>query len=246
MAINTKEYHILYYGIFNFYEKKLISFFNEKGKNSGQYGSIIDKTIKDSTFIENIINNKIDLKSLFLNQNENMVIMNNILTDYSFFIKKEEQADKVFYEICNSKNIVPRSLPMSILNNKQKIDYSVLFNSSETTKDQLSQFIDSFEIEYNNEANNTSENAVEIDNELNEIISVMNDNINQVLIRDDRLDTLQQKTLQLTDKGRKFKRTTKKMETKEIWKNRKWKTIVLASLMLVIILFITFARLRQE
>ena len=128
MAINTKEYHILYYGIFNFYEKKLISFFNEKGKNSGQYGLIIDKTIKDSTFIENIINNKIDLKSLFLNQNENMVIMNNILTDYSFFIKKEEQADKVFYEICISKNVVPRSLPMSILNNKHKIDYSDLLD----------------------------------------------------------------------------------------------------------------------
>lgn len=245
MTVDTKEYHILYYGIFDFYEKKLISLFNEKGKASGQYGSIIDKTVKDSTFIEKIINNKIDLKSLFLNQHENMVIMNNILTDYFVFIKKEEQGDKPFYEICITKNVVPRSLPMSILNNKQKIDYSNLFKNSKTIQDQLSQFIDSFETEYNKEANNTSENVVEIDNELNELLSVMNDNINQVLIRDDRLDTLQQKTLQLTDKGKKFKRTTKKMETNEIWKNRKWKTIVAASLMLVIVLFITFARLHQ-
>lgn len=244
MVEDRAEYHILYYGIFDFYESPLVSIFSEKGKGSSQYGSIIDKTIKDSNFIEKMINNKIDLKSLFLNHDEKMVIMNKVLIDYFVFIKKDNFEDKVFYEICISRNTVPRSLPMSILNNKQKIDYTALFGKSkEATQNTLLEFIDSFESEYNLEANNTSEHVVEIDNEMNEILAVMNDNINQVLIRDDRLDNLQQKTLKLTDKGKKFKRTTKKMESKEVWKNRKWKTIFVGSVLLVVVLFITFERI---
>ncbi|CAI8502540.1 unnamed protein product [Hanseniaspora opuntiae] len=204
------EYHILYYGIFDFHEQKIISLFNEKGKGNSQYGSIVDKTINDTNFIETVIRNKIHLKSLI-------------------------------YEICISKDTIPRSLPLSILNNRQKIAYPDLFDKSkEVLEETLKEFIESFEIQYNEEASYKSDNVASIDQELNEILSVMNNNIDHVLIREDRLDHLQQKTLKLTDKGKRFKRTTKQTESNELWKNRKWKSITICCVVVVILMIVTF------
>ncbi|SGZ40218.1 uncharacterized protein HGUI_02418 [Hanseniaspora guilliermondii] len=242
--VTIPEYHILYYGIFDFHEQKIISLFNEKGKGNSQYGSIVDKTIKNTNFIETVIKNKIDLKSLFLNHDENIVVMNNILSDYLFFIKKNFIQNKRIYEICISKKSIPRSLSLSILNNKQKIAYTDLFDKSkELLRGNLQEFIESFETQYNEEASYTSDNIASIDQELNEILSVMNNNIDHVLIREDRLDHLQQKTLKLTDKGKKFKRTTKKTESRELWKNRKWKIITIFAVVVIILMIVTFEKI---
>lgn len=235
------EYHILYYGIFDFHEQKIISLFNEKGKGNSQYGSIVDKTINDTNFIETVIRNKIHLKSLFLNHDENVVVMNNVLSDYLLFIKKNLIQNNRIYEICISKDTIPRSLPLSILNNRQKIAYPDLFDKSkEVLEETLKEFIESFEIQYNEEASYKSDNVANIDQELNEILSVMNNNIDHVLIREDRLDHLQQKTLKLTDKGKRFKRTTKQTESNELWKNRKWKSITICCVVVVILMIVTF------
>lgn len=235
------EYHILYYGIFDHYEQKLISLFNERGKGNIQYGSIVDKTINDANFIETVIKNKIDLKGLFLNHDESIVVMNNVLSDYLLFVKKNLINNNTIYEICISRSTVPRSLPLSILNNKQKIAYpDLVAMSNDALAESLKEFIESFEDQYNKEASYKSDHVASIDQELNEILSVMNNNVDHVLIREDRLDQLQQKTLRLTDKGKRFKRTTKKTESNELWKNKKWKSITICCVALVILMVVTF------
>ncbi|OBA27264.1 hypothetical protein HANVADRAFT_2096 [Hanseniaspora valbyensis NRRL Y-1626] len=230
------EYHILYYGLFiSNQNTPLVTFFNDLGKqcldkHSNNYGSI-ERSLNEISIL-NIINNKLDFNKLTKIKGH-VSLFTNTIPDYIIYVKESIKENIVsnnnnnddsnlVYEICVCSKEIPRSLPLNILNDEEKLPFE---KDLQKYKQEVEEYIKDYEKLYNKQIQKSQKNTAEIDKELNNIVEIMNDNINQVLLRDERLDQLQQKTLKLSDKGTKFKRVTLHMERRETWRNRKWKMI---------------------
>lgn len=219
------DFHILYYAVFaDEQEKPLVSYFNDLGKqshyvNSQNYGSI-ERSLNENS-IMSIIHNRIDFKKINKGTGKISLFTSTIPDFIIYTIENKDSNGASWYEMCVCSKDIPRSLPLNILQDKQKpVD-----GYGKADEKAISSYIVDYETLYNNQIHRSQNNTVEINNELSDLVEIMNDNIGQVLLRDDRLDQLQQKTSKLSDKGHKFKRVTLKMERRETWRNKKWKII---------------------
>ncbi|XBW36354.1 hypothetical protein QEN19_001933 [Hanseniaspora menglaensis] len=230
------EHHILYYCELKKDDSlPVVSFFNELGKNSidkerTNYGSI-ERSLNQNSIL-NIIDSKIDFSKLNKTKS-NIIMLTTIIPDYIIYVKNSVVDENYFLEVCITYKDIPKSLPLAILNDNKKRD------NVEATNDSIALYITDYEALFNKQIQTTLNSTANIENELSNIVEIMNDNISQVLLRDDRLDQLHQKTLKLNDKGLKFKKTTLKMERRELWKNRKWLIIAVVSAFCLVLISIS-------
>lgn len=221
------EYHVLFFAIIDPKQgKPLVHYFNEAGKTHFQegiqnYGSI--ERALDAENVLHMIQNKINFSSLSSTGGE-IKILSQIIPDYLIYVRPKsppQSNETAIFELAICYKDTPKSLPLSILNEDNKpFDY----NQNQYSK-AIEKYIVDYELAFNNQIQKSHDGTAAAEQELAEIVDIMNDNINQVLLRDEALDQLHQKTLKLSTKGTKFKRTTWKTERREVWRNRKWKLI---------------------
>ncbi|KAH3678430.1 hypothetical protein WICMUC_001447 [Wickerhamomyces mucosus] len=96
------------------------------------------------------------------------------------------------------------------LSSSGKIEFKIRFN----------QIIKKNELQF--------QNSKDLDDELNQVKSLLNDNIEQVLERNERINLLVNKTGQLSVRGNKFNVGSKKIKRKAWWQNIKFKVIVVS------------------
>ena len=80
---------------------------------------------------------------------------------------------------------------------------------------------------------NSTTNVSKLNNELNEIHSIMSQNINQVLERGEKLDTLESRSNTLRDESVKFKKYSKYVYLQQLYKNA-----IPVIVIIIIVLFI--------
>lgn len=239
------DFHILYFAIFSSKEENpLVSYFNDLGKqshdvNSQNYGSI-ERSLNEKSILS-IIHNRIDFKKINKGTGKISLFTATIPDFVIYIIENKVGNGESLYEMCVCSKDIPRSLPLNILQDKQKpVD-----GDGKAVQKDIASYITEYETLYNNQIQKSQKSTVEIDNELSDLVEIMNDSIGQVLLRDDRLDQLQQKTSKLSDKGHKFKRVTLKMERRETWRNKKWKIIAAGTTVSLVTITVTLYSIFQ-
>ncbi|KAI8902961.1 synaptobrevin-domain-containing protein [Globomyces pollinis-pini] len=74
----------------------------------------------------------------------------------------------------------------------------------------------------------------EVQQQVNEVIGIMHTNIDKVMQRGEKLDSLEEKTSQLKDGASTFKKQAKKVESIMWWKNAKLMCICISVLAIII------------
>ncbi|PVU86126.1 hypothetical protein BB559_006022 [Furculomyces boomerangus] len=68
--------------------------------------------------------------------------------------------------------------------------------------------------------------AREVQQQVDEVVGIMQENINKVMEREERLDTLQTKTEELNEGARQFRRGATQVRKKMWWRDMKLKIII--------------------
>lgn len=89
-----------------------------------------------------------------------------------------------------------------------------------------------------NTANRNQPTVNTVDAQVKYLQETMRENIQKALNRGDKLEDLENRTEQLDNDASQFKVTTKKTKSKFVWKNRKWRIILIAVIIAIILLVI--------
>ncbi|KAI8322530.1 synaptobrevin, partial [Martensiomyces pterosporus] len=78
----------------------------------------------------------------------------------------------------------------------------------------------------------------EVQRQVDEVVGIMQENINKVMEREERLDTLQNKTEQLNEGARQFRRGATDVRKKMWWRDMKLKIIIAVIVIILIIVIV--------
>ncbi|KAJ1931335.1 Vesicle membrane receptor protein (v-SNARE), partial [Linderina pennispora] len=93
---------------------------------------------------------------------------------------------------------------------------------------------------YPSENNPTSggNKGQEVQRQVDEVVGIMQENINKVMEREERLDTLQNKTEQLNEGARQFRRGATDVRKKMWWRDMKLKIIIAVIIIILIVVIV--------
>ncbi|TPX66570.1 hypothetical protein SpCBS45565_g04391 [Spizellomyces sp. 'palustris'] len=84
----------------------------------------------------------------------------------------------------------------------------------------------------------TNQKTAQVQNQVDEVIGIMHNNIEKVMARGERLDSLQNKTDDLQQGALQFKRGATKVRRQMWWKDLKLKLIIAAIVIVMLIVII--------
>ncbi|KAL6941388.1 hypothetical protein ACO0RG_002518 [Hanseniaspora osmophila] len=202
MSNRAYEYHIVYYCLVRVLQDDSTTATSReivhdyfKSPSSTQYSSIIDKNLSQQLLQKLVVNN-IDFPQ---NQFDITLLARKYIENYQIFVRQVQHLNA--YQLVISSKNTPKSLSIKLLESLNSL------NSKNLYKD-----IENFEKNYNQEVSKqiqeTVPNASKITDDMDQLITIMNDNIDKVLLRNDQLDSLVNKTNKLNNSGVNFKRKT--------------------------------------
>ncbi|OLY78519.1 Synaptobrevin-like protein [Smittium mucronatum] len=80
--------------------------------------------------------------------------------------------------------------------------------------------------------------AKNVQRQVDEVVGIMQENINKVMEREERLDTLQNKTEELSEGARQFRRGATSVRKKMWWRDMKLKLIIAAIIVILLVVII--------
>ncbi|PVV01666.1 hypothetical protein BB560_003906, partial [Smittium megazygosporum] len=80
--------------------------------------------------------------------------------------------------------------------------------------------------------------ARNVQREVDQVVGIMQQNINKVMEREERLDTLQTKTEELNEGARQFRRGATEVRKKMWWRDMKLKLIIAAIVIILIVVIV--------
>ncbi|PVU95978.1 hypothetical protein BB561_001472 [Smittium simulii] len=86
--------------------------------------------------------------------------------------------------------------------------------------------------------NKGSSKARNVQQEVDEVVGIMQQNINKVMEREERLDTLQTKTEELNEGARQFRRGATQVRKKMWWRDMKLKIIIAVIIIILLVVII--------
>ncbi|KAI1727205.1 synaptobrevin domain-containing protein [Ditylenchus destructor] len=86
--------------------------------------------------------------------------------------------------------------------------------------------------------------VTQLQQEVSEVKTIMQDNVNRILERGDRLENIDQRTEALHASSQNFKTTARRVQRNMCWKNLKW-TIILTVFLCLLVALIIFAILKE-
>ena len=77
-----------------------------------------------------------------------------------------------------------------------------------------------------------------LNSQISDLTNVMRNNLNKAMDRGVKLDTLDNKIEDLDANANAFKKTSGKTKSKFVWKNIKWKAILIAVIVILVLLIL--------